>query len=84
MGALFHHLHRPEDFWHRRALVEQEYTYSNNNNYYYLLALWAATFNDLLEVRTTPRTDCPTKLEDVPAPTEKEYEFFYNLRLNID
>ena len=34
---------------------------------------WAATFDDLLLLRDTPRTDCPEKLPDVPPPTEEDF-----------
>jgi phospholipase C len=33
---------------------------------------WAATFEGLFTVRTTPRTDCPTKLPNPPPMTKEE------------
>ena len=35
---------------------------------------WAATFDDLLMTRDTPRTDCISKLPDVPPPKISEHK----------
>jgi phospholipase C len=42
---------------------------------------WAATFEHLIS-RTSPRTDCPTKLPEVPAQTATELEAEWNLELS--
>jgi len=42
---------------------------------------WAATFEHLI-VGDMPRTDCPTKLPNVPPPTLEEFERQYNLPLD--
>jgi phospholipase C len=43
---------------------------------------WAATFESYLTQRTTPRTDCPTVLPDLPSPTQEEINEQANLPLN--
>ena len=43
---------------------------------------WAATFDDLLMKRETPRTDCPKKLPDIPDPTPQDFERFKNMKLS--
>jgi len=35
---------------------------------------WAGTFDDLFLQRTSPRTDCPTKLPDIAPPTKEDLE----------
>jgi phospholipase C len=42
---------------------------------------WAATFDDLLLTRETPRTDCPKKLPHIPDPKPQDFERFENLKL---
>ena len=37
---------------------------------------WAATFENLLLTRDTPRTDCITKLPDVPLPKVSDLKRF--------
>jgi phospholipase C len=43
---------------------------------------WAATFEQYLTQRTTPRTDCPTTLPDLPALSNEQIMEQANLPLN--